>query len=695
MVSAESIASRAADMTREELQAYLDQLEPEELENLLYDWSFWARPNQLPPDGDKWRTWLLLAGRGFGKTRAGAEWVNKGVRTGLYGRFHIIGPTASDTRDTMVEGPSGIIETSPPDFRPHYSPTKRRIDWPNGAIAITFSADEPERLRGPQCFVADTMVSTPFGPVPIQDVRPGDLVSTRLGSRIVTDAMVTANAPIGRVRFGDGSELIGTADHPVLLSSAQWVPLSSLTPGTLVCDGGSAGEATSSLMVGARCSTSIESSGNTITARSPKVTTSIIGMPTEPTTFLPTWSFSPLTPTPTGTSKLVRSSRSNAGTVEPRWSGRTSASWSSALSASIAAPSRSERPPVGAIIAGPSSLPEGVTSVRSVASTWVPAGRATVYNLTVADLPEFIANGLVVHNCSAAWADELCAWRYQKEAWMQLMMGLRLGRDPRVIVTTTPKPQKVLKDLMALSSTVTVKGTTYENLDNLAPAFAEQIITAYEGTRDGRQELLAEILDDAPGALWHRQSIEDHRVDEHPPLERIVVSLDPSTTAGDEADETGIVVAGLGVDGHGYLLEDLSGRYKVEEWSRKAVYTYWKHLADRIVAEKNQGGDMVETTLRIVDPNISVRLVHASKAKITRAEPVAAAAERGMIHHVGTFPVLEDQLCEWEAGNPNSPDRLDAFVWAFTDLLIGYRARTTGMLIPDTDLYSPSYWRGI
>lgn len=397
----------------------LASLTPQQAAAIYYDWRTWARPNQLPPEGD-WRIWLLLAGRGFGKTRTGAEWVRAEVESGRRGRIALVAPTAADGRDVMVEGESGILAISPPWFRPLYEPSKRRLTWPNGAIATVYSADEPDRLRGPQ---------------------------------------------------HDG-----------------------------------------------------------------------------------------------------------------------------------------------------------------------------------------------------AWADELAAWQYP-EAWDMLMFGLRLGQDPRAVVTTTPKPVRLIKELLADKTVAVTRGSTYENAANLAPAFLRQIVAKYEGSRLGRQELYAEILEDVEGALWQRQRIDELRVARAPELLRVVVAVDPSASDDDTSDEAGIIVAGVSRDGHGYVLADLSGRLSPDGWARRAVHAYKEWLADRIVAEVNNGGDMVEHTIRTVDPGVPIKKLHASRGKFTRAEPVAALYEQGKVHHVGYFPALEDQMCTWTPGQP-SPDRMDAMVWALTELMI-------------------------
>ena len=386
-------------------------------------WRDIARPQQLAPDGD-WTAWLYVGGRGAGKTRAGAEWVHEQVQKGAR-RIALIGPTAGDVRDVMVEGESGILNCGP--VRPTYEPSKRRVTWPNGAIATTFSADEPDRLRGPQ------------------------------------------------------------------------------------------------------------------------------------------------------------------------------------------------------------------------------------------------------HD--AAWADEIAAWRYP-QAWDMMMLGLRLGEDPRVVATTTPKPVKLVRDL--LQTAAVTRSTTYDNLDNLAPTFREQILSRYEGTRLGRQELMAELLEDVPGALWNRELIERSRGEAPPDLARIVVAIDPAVTSGEQSDATGIIVVGT-IQNVGYVLEDLSGRFPPEQWARIAVDAYRRWNADRIVAEANNGGDLVASVLRAVDPNIPVRLVRASRGKRARAEPVSALYEQGRVIHTTALPELEDELCVWTPDATESPDRLDAMVWGLTDLMLTKSKQATAV----------------
>lgn len=379
-----------------------------------------ARPAQLAPKGD-WRIWLIISGRGWGKNRTANEWLASEIAAGRATRIALVGRTAADVRDTIVEGHSGILSIGDPRTRPTYEPSKRRVTWPGGAMATCYSADEPDLLRGPQ--------------------------------------------------------------HDVAL------------------------------------------------------------------------------------------------------------------------------------------------------------------------------------------ADEVATWRYLEETWDNLMLGLRVGPHPRCIVTTTPRPRRLLRELLADPTCAVTRGSTMDNAENLPPSFLAEIKRKYEGTSKGRQEIHGELLDEAEGALWVRARIDAHRLAVAPQMTRIVIGVDPAMTAGDESNETGIVVCGWNGD-HLYVLEDCSGRMSPDTWGRVTVGAYKRWRADRIVAEVNQGGDLVVANLRQVDRNVPVTTVHASRGKLIRAEPVAALYEQGRAHHVGVFSELEDQLCNYVPGE-QSPDRLDALVHAATELMEG------------------------
>lgn len=440
----QSLAGLLASLPEDQLSSIIGSMTPDQQRELLYDWKIWRRPKQAPPEG-RWRSWLILAGRGFGKTRTGAEFIREQVNLGAARHIALVGATAADVRDTMIEGESGLLSIYPPDQRPRYEPSKRRVTFHNGATASAYSADEPDRLRGP--------------------------------------------------------------------------------------------------------------------------------------------------------------------------------------------------------------------------------------------------------NHDLAWADELAAWRYP-DAFDQLMLGLRIGDQPRVVITTTPRPTPLLLRLLKTTdgSVVVTRGSTYENAQNLAPDFLVEMKRRYEGTRLGRQELNAEILEDVEGALWDRAQIDRDRTDAQiPPLRRIVVAVDPAVSNSETSAETGIIVAGADQAQFGYVLDDRSLRSSPSDWARAAVAAYHQHKADSIIAEANQGGDMVRELLRTIDSRVPIKLVHASRGKRTRAEPVASLYEQGKVKHVGFFPALEDQLCSWVPDVSNSPDRLDALVWAFTDLLID-GAKRAPVVIPES-LTQASPWK--
>lgn len=269
------------------------------------------------------------------------------------------------------------------------------------------------------------------------------------------------------------------------------------------------------------------------------------------------------------------------------------------------------------------------------------------------------------------WVDELAAWRYP-EAWDQIQMGLRLGKNPQALITTTPRPIKILKDILSDPNTVITRGSSYENKANLSKAFFDSIIKKYEGTRLGRQEIDAEMLEDVQGALWKRELIDLHRVQEMPELVKCVIPIDPAVSSKKTSDESGIIPMGMGANGHIYVFDDLSGIYAPKNLMTKAITAYEKYRADKIVAEVNNGGEFIKDLLRLIGGDIPYAEVWASRGKVTRAQPVLMLYEQGRVHHVGSLPALEDEMCTWDekAGDP-SPNRIDSLVWGATYLTSG------------------------
>lgn len=311
-------------------------------------------------------------------------------------------------------------------------------------------------------------------------------------------------------------------------------------------------------------------------------------------------------------------------------------------------------------IAPPGEEPDYQPSKRRI--EWPTGAVATIYSG---------ANPEQVRGFSGdrAWCDELAAWDYVRETWNNLMFGMREAKvdRPKICVTTTPKPLSLLKELIAASYTTVARGSSYENRDNLSPEFYETVIAQYEGTTLGQQEIYALLLDEDPRALWKRKDIIHTRA---APSDRtgVVVAIDPAVSHEEESDETGIVVCAKARNGRGYVLEDLSGRYSPDQWAKTALDAFRRHSADKIVAERNNGGEMVEHTIRTLDKWVAYESVWASRGKETRAQPIAALYEQGRIDHVGAMPDLEDQMVNWVPGESDSPDRVDALVWGMTDL---------------------------
>ncbi|WP_445501930.1 DNA-packaging protein [Microvirga sp. G4-2] len=322
--------------------------------------------------------------------------------------------------------------------------------------------------------------------------------------------------------------------------------------------------------------------------------------------------------------------------------------------------------------------PAGILAVhaRHERPTWSPSLRKLEW-----------PNGAVAHVFSAedpdslrgpqfeaAWADELAKWKHVEETWDMLQFGLRLGAHPRQMVTTTPRPIPLLKRFLADPSVAVSRARTSDNAANLAPAFLEAVVGRYAGTRLGRQELDGDIIEDRPDALWTRDMIEKSRIDGVPPLMRIVVAVDPPASSSKRADACGIVAAGLDEGGTAYVLEDATASgLKPPEWAAKAVALYRRLEADALVVETNQGGEMATGVIREVDPSVPVMSVRATRGKYLRAEPVSVLYAQRRVRHVGALPELEDELCDFGPGgltSGRSPDRMDALVWALTELML-------------------------
>lgn len=329
---------------------------------------------------------------------------------------------------------------------------------------------------------------------------------------------------------------------------------------------------------------------------------------------------------------------------------------------------------------------EGESGILAVARDERPAYQSTKRRLTW-------PNGSTAYAYSAevpsqlrgpqhhyAWADEPAAWTDARKgdvldtAWNNLMLGLRLGHSPRCVATTTPKPLPLVRTLLGRKSTAVTRGSTYDNLDNLAPSFREEVLAAYEGTRIGRQELLGELLEDVEGALWTVAMIDADRVSEAPEMRRVVVAVDPSGGSGPYSDEQGIIAGGIGTDGDIYILADRSCKLSPHGWASRAVGLFHELSGDKLVAERNYGGDMVASTIAEIDPNVPVKVITASRGKVQRAEPVAAAYEKHRVHHVGALSQLEDQMTQWTPQDGTSPDRMDALVWLVTELTDNFGA---------------------
>lgn len=516
-------------------------------------WLATARDKQLPPEAD-WSEWGLLAGRGFGKTLTGANWVyEEAMEDPSLLPSAVIAPTRSDVIHTCFEGPAGILASATPGSIAKYNKQDLMITLSNGATIRGFSAEEPERLRGPQhtriwCFVAGTQVATPEGACPIETLRPGALVLTRRGPRRVL-ANSVRSAAVGRVATSAGEDLVGTADHPVYLASG-WTRLDQLETGDelcaiAACDGeGRRGTATKAATTSGRTRASGRSArfactapcGRLREALSQTATMFITATRTKATTLSATLSAcltavtehitAPLilSPARTGLRLPYSPSRAWAAAFSSNGNGRTQPR--DARGATNAWPTSGGKQTGHARSVGQRSDQGPELCAASVVSTWRPEGRQPVYCLKVEGEPEYFANGVLVHNC-----DELAAWQYADETWDMAMMGLRLGDHPKVLWTTTPKPRDIVRKLtQPKARRVLVNGTTFENKKHLPDVFFEQL-EQYEGTRLGRQELLGELIDPEESGIvkrsWLRMWPSDKPL---PHFEFILMSLDTAFT---------------------------------------------------------------------------------------------------------------------------------------------------------------------
>lgn len=695
-----SLAEIVAKLPSVERDEFLSDLTDDEAKGLEFDWRFWGRPNQFEPVhatlGDKWATWLILAGRGFGKTRAGAEFIRSRMcgstplARGMWRHAALIAETAADARDVMVadgkEGSeaSGILPIHPKDFRPLYEVSKRRLTWPNGATATIFNATEPEQLRGPQfdggwldelCFVAGTLIASDVADIPIESIRPGMLVWTRRGlCRVINAGETNRRAEIWRLTTQSGNTIEGTEFHPIFVDGL-FVPLSLVQPGGCVCLISSFGAEKNGTTT--RITTKIGAEIFFI-ARSIKTLMDLFRRKlifttktkTRKTTIYRIWSrfhealtFLSMSRAASrhGIKKFVAETHRKMCGANASLNHCVALNAETSFNQSVCGQSS-----VAAIV--PRPIFGGAIQNTTVIAVEKTNRREIVFNLEVERASEYFANGILVHNCK---------WRYAKDTWDNLQFGLRTGDHPQVIITTTPKPILLLKEILTDPTTVITRGSTLDNRANLAPRFLAAILRKYEGTRLGRQEINAEVLDDIEGALWKRSVIDALRIKlpELPELQRIVVAIDPATSSNDDSNETGLVVAGLAENGHAYVLDDCSGIYAPNDWASEAISLYHARRADRIIGERNNGGEMIENTIRMLDPNVSYKSVWASKGKFTRAEPVSALYEQGKVHHVGSFAILEDQMCSFQSDmnrkeSGYSPDRMDALVWALTELMV-------------------------
>jgi phage terminase large subunit-like protein len=684
-------------------------------------WRRTARPEQIAVAESTAPYTLLLAGRGFGKTFTAAntlvEWALREP-----GYYAIVAPTFSDCRALCVEGPSGILRalgapTGDPagDLR-RYDKSKFEIHLTNGSTFIMASDEAPARLRGPNfsgawCVAQGEPVVTARGRVPIEQVRVGDRVATRHGWRRVTAATRTKrDAPTLRIVTEAGSLRV-TGDHPVWIEGCGWTRADSVLPSATMLTwntaesmanrstvhplgkSGAANGGTGSSLATTRtalvsCCTG--PSGRPSMAVSPTVTTFTTTTRTRRTTGWATCDCSPsLSTAPSTCATAIRSS--SIRPAKPLASGPRGCGLDASRAMSPA------QGPAATWCSSPRGCALGSTAPpvgrRSTVLRVEPSTSSDVYDLTVEGAHEFFAGdgALLIHNC-----DEIGSYKRIKETWEEgVEFSTRIG-SARKILTGTPKRGNPLvkefhdKGVRGDPTVLLVRGRTLDNAANLSGTFLDTIRSKYEGTTLGRQELDGELLPDAEGAIVTTALIDATRCQwaDVPEFDRIMVGVDPAVTSRESSDHTGIVAVAIGpppkssylgeparVSGpHLYVLADDSVRATPESWARRVLKVAEMWAADAVTVEVNQGGDLVTTMVRMVADSQGLATprmvpVRAAVNKRTRAEPVAGVWEQRRIHVVGALPDVEDQWAGWVPGDPDSPDQLDAMVWAAAGLM--------------------------
>lgn len=723
------------DLPRPEREVWLGSFTEDEQRELEHSWDFWARPKQRFPAGN-WKRWILTCGRGFGKTRTGAEWVRDKIETGAYRHIALVAANAKDLRRVIVEdvrgGGSGLLQICPPWNMPDYSPTKMRLTWNNpnypsyGASCSLYSAEEPDSLRGPAhdgawCVAAGTRIETANGSKPVECIRSGEFIHTRKGLRLCAAAVLTRrNAQIYRLTTTTGGELKMTAEHPVWVSGKGWVRCDKLRVGDILCTWNSTstlvpqfgldGEEYAGTEIKKMDITGIEpghcftyASGNA-NISSPFPSDKLSTIKTKSSTIISRRILSACQGENTPNITLNTDLQTTSGICVPseqkpqqQKCGQIENLRSVSVRSATATTKVSVHTPITA-----APFAETGIAVESVELLSQPAD---VYDLTIEDAHEFFANGILTHNC-----DELAKWPRAQEVWDQLQFGLRTGTTPQVVVTTTPSAScllflKLWKEAIAQANpnsedyipdplqreTIFTTGSTFENEANLSSSFLQDVLNEYEGTRLGQQELYAAVLTDIEGALWNTKLIEQAYLVRNaalPPIRTRVVGVDPQMSFVPGA-LTGIVVAGMsppfnGSPTQGYVFDDRSMSGSPKEWAKAVVDAYQDYDCSWVVAERNQGGDLVKDNIHNVNPNVRVKLITATKSKGERAIPVVGRYEQGRVFHVGRFTKLEEEMLTFVPGDEKkkrSPNRVDALVHALDFLLVGGMRAGAGIAI--------------